>query len=50
LATVTISKTAGLDWMHWFNNERTHESIDDFTPVQVEDSPYRYRSGLTETG
>jgi putative transposase len=39
-----------MDWVDWFNNERPHESIDDLTPVQVEDLHYRYRTGLAETG
>lgn len=43
-------EAAVLDWVHWFNNERTHESIDDLTPVQAEELHYRYRAGLTETG
>jgi putative transposase len=43
-------EAAVLDWVHWFNNERTHESIDDLTPVQAEQLHYRYRAGLTETG
>jgi putative transposase len=41
---------AVLDWVNWFNTERPHESIDDLTPVQVEDLHYRYRTGLAETG
>jgi putative transposase len=41
---------AVMDWVDWFNNERPHESIDDLTPVQVEDLHYRYRTGLAETG
>jgi putative transposase len=43
-------EAAVLDWVHWFNNERTHESIDDLTPVQAEQFHYRYRTSLTETG
>jgi putative transposase len=43
-------ETAVLDWVDWFNNERTHESIDDLTPVQAEQLHYRYRASLTETG
>jgi putative transposase len=27
-------EAAVLDWVHWFNTERTHESIDDLTPAQ----------------
>jgi putative transposase len=43
-------EAAVLDWVNWFNTERTHESIDDLTPVHVEDLHYRYRTGLAETG
>jgi putative transposase len=43
-------EAAVLDWVDWFNNQRPHESIDDLTPVQVEDLHYRYRTGLAETG
>lgn len=25
-----------LNWVRWFNHERTHESIDDLTPAEVE--------------
>ena len=39
-----------LDWVHWFNTERPHESIDDLTPVQVEQLHYTHRTGLAETG
>jgi putative transposase len=41
---------AVLDWVDWFNNERPHESIDDLTPIQVENLHYRYRTGLAEAG
>ena len=43
-------EAAVLDWVSWFNTERPHESIDDLTPVQVEDLHYRYRAGLAEAG
>jgi putative transposase len=39
-----------LDWVHWFNTERTHESIDDFTPVQAEQFHYTHQTGLSPTG
>jgi putative transposase len=39
-----------LDWVHWFNTERTHEAIDDLTPVQVEQIHYAARNRLPETG
>jgi len=41
-------EVAVLDWVEWFNTERTHGSIDDFTPVAVEQLHYRYRAGLAE--
>jgi putative transposase len=39
-----------LDWVHWFNTERPHESIDDLTPVQVEQIHYAARNRLPEAG
>ena len=39
-----------LDWAHWFNTERPHESIDDLTPVQAEQFHYTHRTRLAETG
>ena len=39
-----------LDWVHWFNTERSHESIDDLTPVQAEQFHYAHRTRLAETG
>jgi hypothetical protein len=30
-----------LNWVHWFNTERPHESIDDLTPRQTERGPLR---------
>jgi putative transposase len=43
-------EAAVLEWVDWFNTERPHESIDDLTPIQVEDHHYRYRAGLAEAG
>jgi putative transposase len=37
-----------LDWVYWFNNDRPHESIDDLTPVQVEQIHYTHRTGLAD--
>jgi putative transposase len=37
-----------LDWVHWFNTQRPHESIDDLTPVEVEQFHYTHRAGLDE--
>ena len=39
-----------LDWVHWFNTERPHESIDDFTPVQAEQFHYTHQARLSQTG
>ena len=39
-----------LDWVHWFNYERTHESIDDLTPIQAEEIHYAARNRLDPTG
>lgn len=39
-----------LDWVHWFNTERPHESIDDLTPVQAEQLHHAHRTRLAETG
>ena len=38
-----------LHWAHWFNHERTHESIDDLTPIEVETAYYASRNRLTPT-
>jgi putative transposase len=29
---------AVLEWVHWFNHDRLHESLDDLPPVEVEDA------------
>ena len=39
-----------LDWVHWFNTDRPHESIDDLTPVQVEQIHYTHRTRLNQAG
>jgi putative transposase len=39
-----------LNWVHWFNNERPHESVDDLTPVRVEEVHYAARNRLRPTG
>jgi putative transposase len=39
-----------LDWVHWFNTDRTHEGIDDLTPLQAEMAHYAARNRLAETG
>jgi putative transposase len=39
-----------LEWVHWFNTQRPHESIDDLTPIQVEQLHYSHRTDLAEAG
>lgn len=39
-----------LEWVHWFNTERTHEGIDDLTPLQAEQAHYASRTRLAQTG
>ncbi len=39
-----------LNWVHWFNTERPHESIDDLTPRQTEEVHYAARNRLREAG
>jgi putative transposase len=41
---------ATLDWVHWFNTERPHESVDDLTPIQAEHIHYAARNRLVPTG
>ena len=41
---------ATLEWVDWFNNERPHESVDDLTPIQVEEVHYAARNRLDPTG
>jgi putative transposase len=43
-------EAAVLDWVDWFNTERPHKSIDDLTPVTVEELHYRHRARLAEAG
>jgi len=39
-----------LDWIHWFNTERPHASIQDLTPVQAEHTHYTHRTRFAEAG
>jgi putative transposase len=41
---------ATLNWVHWFNHQRTHESVDDLTPAEVETTHYAARNRLVPTG
>jgi putative transposase len=39
-----------LEWVHWFNTDRSHEGIEDLTPLQAEQTYYAARNRLAETG
>jgi putative transposase len=39
-----------LDWVHWFNTQRPHESIQDLTPIQAEQTYYTHRTRFAEAG
>ena len=38
------------EWVHWFNTERPHEHLDDFTPEAVENLHYAHKNSLPEAG
>lgn len=38
------------EWITWFNTERPHNELDDFTPEAVEKLHYAHRNGLREAG
>ena len=41
-------ESAVLDWVTWFNTDRTHEAIDDLTPLHAEQVHYRHQADLAE--
>jgi putative transposase len=43
-------EAATLEWVHWCNTERTHQAIDDLTPVAAEQLHYRFRATLKQAG
>jgi putative transposase len=43
-------EAATLEWVHWYNTERTHEAVDDLTPVAAEELHYRFRAALDQAG
>jgi putative transposase len=43
-------EAATLDWVHWFNTARPHESIQDLTPIQAEQTHYTPRTRFAEAG
>jgi hypothetical protein len=43
-------EAATADWVHWFNTERTHSSIDDLTPIELEGLDYALTEPLERAG
>jgi putative transposase len=41
---------ATAEWVEWFNTERPHNELDDFTPEAVERLHYAHRHGLQKAG
>ena len=41
---------ATLEWVDWYNRSRPHGSIDDYTPIAVEQFHYAHRTALAEVG
>lgn len=39
-----------LNWVDWFNTERSHEALDDLTPMAAEELHYAARNKLQPTG
>ncbi|MFC6357482.1 integrase core domain-containing protein [Luethyella okanaganae] len=44
--TIDQVEVATLDRVHWFNTERTHESIDNLTPIELEQTSYAQPANL----
>jgi transposase InsO family protein len=38
------------EWVTWFNTERPHNELDDFTPETIEKLHYAHRNGLRQAG
>ena len=47
---VSHVEAATLEWVHWYNTERTHEAIDDLTRVAAEQLHYRFKATLEQAG
>jgi len=43
-------EAATLEWVHWYNTERTHDAVDDLTPTAAEELHYRYKATLGRAG
>jgi putative transposase len=41
---------ATLEWVDWYNRSRPHGSIDNYTPIAVEQFHYDHRTALAEVG
>lgn len=41
-------EAATLEWVHWFNTERTHTAIDDLTPIETETFYYSHHQRQAE--
>ena len=39
-----------LNWVDWFNTERPHESLNDFTPAAAEQFHYDHRTPQATAG
>jgi putative transposase len=39
-----------LNWVDWFNTERSHEALDDLTPMAAEELHYAAKNKLQPTG
>ena len=44
------AEAATLEWVHWYNTERSHQATDDLTPVAAEEIHYRFRAALEQAG
>jgi putative transposase len=42
--TVDDLELATLSWVHWFNSNRLHSSLDYLTPIEYEDTYYRHNT------
>jgi putative transposase len=43
-------EAATAEWVHWFNTERIHSSIDDLTPIELEQLDYALTEPLERAG
>ena len=43
-------ETSTAEWVLWFNTERPHEHLDDFTPEAIERLHYDHKNGLRNAG